>query len=124
MQNFPADLLAEIKNHLDEERKGIVARIATLSGQDPFTDPERAHDNAASDTEANEESNHDRMAALVSELTSQLEHIDLALIRIADGSYGFCSVCNTMIDTDRLAVLPTATLCLTHEKEMQASKRS
>ncbi|MBP9813790.1 hypothetical protein KBC80_01225 [Candidatus Woesebacteria bacterium] len=124
MQNFPADLLAEIKNHLDLERKGIIARIATLSGQDPFTDPERAHDNAASDTEANEESNHDRMEALVSELTTQLEHIDLALTRIAQGSYGFCTVCNTMIDTDRLAVLPTATLCLTHEKEMQASKRT
>lgn len=123
MKNFPADLLSEIKNHLNDERKGIIERIATLTGQDPFSDPERAHDNAASDTEANEESNHDRMEALVSELTQQLEHIDHALTRIADGSYGFCTVCDTMIDTDRLAVLPTATLCLTHETELQASKR-
>jgi RNA polymerase-binding transcription factor DksA len=116
--------LEQIKNHLNEERVGIVTRISTLSGQDPFTDPERSNDNAASDTEANEESNHDRMSALVSELTTQLEHIDLALSRIADGTYGFCTECGTMIDTDRLAALPTATLCLTHEKELQASKRS
>ena len=122
MQNFPAETLTEIQKHLDEERTRIAARITTLSGQDPFSSPDRTNDNAASDTEASEESDHDRMSALVSELTEQLRHIDLAQARIKDGSYGFCTVCGNMIDTDRLAILPTATLCLTHEKEQQAAK--
>lgn len=124
MQNFPADTVVEIKNHLEDEKKRIIPRIATLTGQDPFSDPNRANDNAASDTEASEESDHDRVAALVSEMTKQLEDINGALSRIADGTYGFCSECGVMIDTDRLAILPTATLCLTHEKAQKITKRT
>lgn len=117
MQQFPKDTLTELKKHLEAEKKRLQARISELSVQDPFADPDRTNDNAASDTEANEESNHDRVAALVDESKKQVENIDKALSRIADGSYGFCSVCGAMIDTDRLSVVPTATLCLTHERE-------
>lgn len=117
MQNFPADTLTQIKTHLDGEKKRIVSRIAELSVQDPFSDPDRTNDNAASDREASEESNHDRVSALVSELSTQLAEIKKALTRIEQGTYGFCTRCGAMIDTDRLAALPIATLCLTHEKE-------
>jgi len=120
MQQFPENTLTEIKKHLTAEETRLQTRITELSGQDPFSDPERTNDNAASDTEASEESNHDRVAALVSELTTQLKNVQQALARISDGSYGFCNVCHTMINTDRLAVMPTATLCLTHEKEAAA----
>lgn len=117
MQQFPADTLIDLRTHLEEEKKRLLSRIGELTVQDPFTDPERSNDNAASDTEASEESNHDRVAALVAELKGQMANVDFAIGRIADGSYGFCSVCRDMIDTDRLAIVPTATLCLTHEKE-------
>jgi RNA polymerase-binding transcription factor DksA len=33
------------------------------------------------------------------------------------GTYGFCVECKQMIDTDRLAILPTATLCLMCEQK-------
>lgn len=122
MQNFPSDILEDIRKHLEKEKKRVITRIDELSHQDPFSNPDRANDNAASDSEANEESSHDRFAALVAELTVQREAIDAALMRIRSGSYGFCSVCRAMIDTDRLAILPTATLCLTHEKEKSAKK--
>lgn len=112
MQNFPNDILADLRRHLEEEKKRINERIAALSSQDPFTDPDRLIDNAASDLEASEESNHDRVAALIDELKKQLGAVDGALGRIADGTYGFCNKCKDMIDTDRLAVVPTATLCL------------
>jgi RNA polymerase-binding transcription factor DksA len=122
MQNFPEETLATIKKHLEEERARINARIETLSGQDPFSDPDRANDNAASDTDASEESDHDRVAAIVSELRAELERIEAAQARIADGTYGTCSVCGTPIPPDRLAILPTATLCVTHEQEQQAKR--
>ena len=118
MQQFPKDILAELKKHLEEEKNRLAKRISELHGQDPFTDPDRTNDNAASDMEASEESNHDRVSALVDELTAQVSNIDASLTHIADGTYGFCSVCGNMIDTDRLSVMPTATLCLTHEKEL------
>jgi DnaK suppressor protein len=117
MINFPSDILSGIRTHLDGEKKDLQIRIDDLRKQDPFTDPERLNDNAASDTEASEESNHDRVVALIEELNLKLADIDQALIRIADGNYGFCSSCGNMIDTDRLNILPTATLCLPCEKK-------
>ena len=112
MQSFPEKTLNELKKHLEDEQKRIAARIRELTQQDPFSDPDRTIDNAASDEEASEESNHDRVDALVTELKDQLTNIEQALIRIEKGTYGFCTNCGKMIDTDRLAVLPTATLCL------------
>jgi RNA polymerase-binding transcription factor DksA len=123
MQKFPDETLVELKKHLEEEKLRLETRIKELSGQDPFSDPERTNDNAASDTEASEESDHDRVAALVDELKVQIGKVDKAIARTNDGTYGFCSVCGNMIDTDRLSVMPTATLCLTHEKELAANKK-
>lgn len=125
MQQFPKDTLTELKKHLESEKKRVQARIDELSVQDPFSDPDRTNDNAASDMEASEESNHDRVAALIEEQKSQMVSIDNALGRIENGTYGFCTVCGNMIDTDRLSIVPTATLCLTHEKELgNKQKRS
>lgn len=117
MDGFPRDILSSIRLHLEEEKTRVVARASQLSQQDPFADPDRANDNAASDTEASEESNHDRTLALVEELKNRVQSIDEALVRIGTGSYGFCMSCGNMIDTDRLAILPTATLCLDCERK-------
>lgn len=126
MDAFPSDVLVTIRQHLEEEKARVASRIAELQVQDPFSDPDRTNDNAASDTEANEESSHDRFAALLGELKSQLVEIEAALERIAAGTYGFCTNCSEMIDTDRLSILPTATLCLTCEqkKSGRAGSRS
>lgn len=117
MNQFPADTLVEIKAHLLEEQARLTSRIAELSGQDPFSDPGRATDNAASDTEASEESDHDRVSALVAELKTKEAEVVKSLEKIADGTYGFCVVCGNMIDTDRLAIHPTATMCLVCESK-------
>lgn len=117
MQSFPSELLDELRVHLEEEKKKLIVQMTDLSAQDPFSDPDRANDNAASDSEANEESSHDRFAAILDELKIKLGNIDAALARISDGSYGFCSNCREMIDMDRLAILPTATLCLFCERQ-------
>jgi RNA polymerase-binding transcription factor DksA len=117
MQSFPSELLEQLRLHLEAEKKKLVAQMSDLSAQDPFSDPDRANDNAASDSEASEESSHDRFAAMLDELKVKLSDIDAALARIGDGSYGFCSSCHEMIDTDRLAILPIATLCLSCERK-------
>jgi len=117
MQNFPSDILTDIKKHFESEKQTLTDRVMELQKQDPFSDPERSNDNAASDTEASEESNHDRVAAMVDELKEKLLHIDEALLRIDAGTYGFCTECNAMINTERLSVLPMATLCLSCEQK-------
>lgn len=117
MTGFPSDVLDGVRAALVEEKRKVVARIAELSAQDPFRDPERVNDNAASDAEASEESNHDRYTALVDELKVRVMALDEALLRAGNGTYGYCVSCGAMIDTDRLAIVPTATLCLECEKK-------
>ncbi len=116
MQSFPSDALNKVRETLEEEKKSLLSRITELSEQDPFSDPNRLNDNAASDSEANEESSHDRYSALSAELQSKVEQIDSALFRISDGSYGDCTHCKTAIDMDRLSILPTAQFCLSCEQ--------
>jgi DnaK suppressor protein len=117
MNQFPKDTLTDIQAHLKDEQARLLARISELSVQDPFSDPDRTNDNAASDMEASEESNHDRVAAIVTELKTKQMEVETALSKISDGSYGFCASCGNMIDTDRLAIYPTATLCLSCESK-------
>src|SRR3989338_4917401 len=114
---FPKELLNSIYRNLIKLRKIVEKRISSLKLQDPFSDPDRLNDNAASDTEAKEESSHDRMEALEKVLKRNLEEINLALIRIKKGTYGKCQNCGKMIDTDRLAIKPTALYCVDCERK-------
>ncbi len=43
-------------------------------------------------------------------------HIDEALARIKDGTYGSCSACGTQINKPRLEVVPHARLCIECKK--------
>lgn len=117
MQSFPNDVLDDIRKALEDEKSRIMVQIATLAAQDPFSDADRVNDNAASDTEASEENNHERYTAMGDELKARVTAIDEALLRVGNGTYGYCVSCGLLIDTDRLAILPTATLCLACEKK-------
>lgn len=121
MQSFPTDVLNDIRKHLEDEKQKTAARIEELVAQDPFSDLERTNDNA-SDSDASEESTHDRFAAMVEEQRAHLSALDAALVRIGDGTYGYCTNCKQMIDTDRLAILPTATLCLSCESQKKSGR--
>jgi DnaK suppressor protein len=121
---FPNELLEEIRQHLESEKTNLEKHIDELTKQDPFSNPERLNDNAASDMDASEESDHDRVIAQIEELKGKLTDINEALVRLGTGQYGFCKNCNKMIDTDRLSVLPATTLCLDCEKIRQKKVKS
>jgi RNA polymerase-binding transcription factor DksA len=42
----------------------------------------------------------------------KLEKLEAALQRIEEGKYGVCEACDQAIEPERLAALPTATLCV------------
>ena len=43
---------------------------------------------------------------------AELTHIDAAISKMEDGSYGICSVCGEDIPVERLRALPFAQLCV------------
>lgn len=119
---FPLNVLKKIADHLTKEKDRITVNISSLKSQDPFSDPDRLNDNAASDTDAKEEISHERMEALERELRLHMEEIKIALERIKKGTYGKCMSCKNMIDTDRLAVKPTALYCVSCERKREGKK--
>ena len=53
-----------------------------------------------------------QVAALLERARRRLASIDLALARIADGSYGTCESCGQPIPAGRLAARPAARTCI------------
>lgn len=105
------NILKPIGDFLAGEVRKLERRKKELSTADPFSDTSRVLDNAASDQDAAEQVGHARVSAMQSQVDRKLIQIKKALSRIRIGKYGLCEKCGQMIDTDRLMVMPEATLC-------------
>jgi DnaK suppressor protein len=117
MIKFPQNVLVGIKKYLEERKRSTEHQLAELKKEDPFEDKSRLLDQAANDSEANQKSGHERTQALIRQMNGVLIEIKKALTRIKIGKYGICEKCGKMIDTDRLAAMPTATLCVSCAKK-------
>ena len=87
---------------LTRDFDGIVEAASSV-GTDDEHDPEGA-------TIAFERA---QVTSLLERARGRLAGVDLALARIADGSYGICESCGNPIGKGRSMAFPRATLCLT-----------
>lgn len=110
--SFPANVLQPLKIFLIRKERQLEDRKKDLEEEDPFADADRLTNNAAIDAEAAEAAGHDRVAALKLEVDKGLINIRKTLTKIKVGRYGLCDACDKMIDTDRLAIDPTVSLCI------------
>jgi DnaK suppressor protein len=108
---FPSNLVTPVANFLTARLHTLEKRKKEIAKEDPFADPARVDDNAAPDTEADEQFGHARTSALKNEISKSIVDIRKALTMIKIGKYGICEDCGQMIDTARLVANPTATLC-------------
>lgn len=115
--HFPKAVLKPISKALEQKKHQLEQRKAELEKEDPFADPDRLNDNAAIDADAAEQFGHANIVAIKSEIDRALILVRKALTRIKIGNYGLCENCGKMIDTERLAINPTATFCIKCEKE-------
>src|SRR5258708_29524151 len=114
---FPATVVAPVRAFLNDQLKKLQKQKRDLKEEDPFSNTDRIDDNAALDTEAEEQFGHARTSALRSELDKKIIQVRKALTRLKEGKYGICENCGKMIDTDRLMVYPEATRCVSCEKK-------
>jgi len=114
---FPPKILKPIKEFLHLEEKKLEKRKESLEKSDPFSDTRRLTDNASPDADASEQFGHATTEALKREVERKLIQIRKALTRIKIGKYGICEKCGKMIDTDRLMIMPEATVCAACEKK-------
>lgn len=119
MIQFPTGVLSQIKSYLEKKDKDTEKKLKELKKEDPFEDKARLLDRASDDTEAQSKAGHERVAALQRQLNIALIQTRKALAKIRIGKYGICENCGKMIDTDRLAAMPTATLCVSCERKRE-----
>jgi len=108
---FPSTVLTPVAHFLTARLHTLEKRKKEIAKEDPFADPSRVDDNAAPDTEADEQFGHARTSAIKSEISKSIIGIRKALTLIKLGKYGICEECGRMIDTERLIAYPEATLC-------------
>lgn len=114
---FPSNLLTPVGEFLRSQIKKLEKNRQDIEKEDPFTDPARATDNAAADTEADEQYGHARTSAIKEQIDKRIIQTRKALTRVKLGKYGICENCGKMIDTDRLMIYPEATLCVDCERK-------
>jgi len=116
---FPMKLLLPVKGFLMDKLKQLQKTKKDVSKEDPFKNDLRLENNASPDSDAEEQFGHARVSAIREELNKKSVQIKKALDRIKKGKYGVCEDCGKMIDTDRLAIFPEATMCISCEKKRE-----
>ena len=108
---FPKNILTPVSYFLTARLHTLEKRKKAISKEDPFADSSRLDNNAAPDTDADEQFGHARTSAINHEIERKIVEVRKALTRVKLGKYGICEDCGEMIDTDRLMIYPETTLC-------------
>jgi DnaK suppressor protein len=116
IKRFPATVLLPVRNFLVSRLNQLERSRKKILKEDPFKDESRVTDNAAVDTEADEQFGHARVSAIKEQIDRRIVQTRKALARIKVGKYGICESCGNMIDTDRLMAYPEATKCIKCER--------
>jgi RNA polymerase-binding transcription factor DksA len=103
----------EMKNKYEEIVQALNARLSELTGHVAEIDSElRKPLSARNEEQATDLENQDALEGIEKSKLQEIQQIELALKRIAEGSYGSCSECGAIIPAKRLKALPTATRCI------------
>ena len=80
----------------------------------------QAADSTGDSADAAFDAGSDEMASQLAELDArELGQIERALLRLKQGTYGLCEVCQTKIPVARLNALPYTTVCIECQREME-----
>jgi len=116
MLKLPQKSLAKIRSYLQKQQKQVEEEIKELDRDDLAlnnTTPESSEpgtDSFIADV-------HSRLTAVKTTLQDMLKKTQLSLRKLRVGTYGKCEKCGKVIEPARLAVLPTATMCLSCSKK-------
>ncbi len=114
---YPRNILQSVWDYLKKAEDDLLHRKRALDGEDPYSDASRFTSQRSDDVEATEQFGHEQSQAMSKETEAALTRIRAAMKRVDDGTYGKCTKCGAMIDTDRLGVDPTAELCMSCAKK-------
>ncbi|MBI2109022.1 MAG: TraR/DksA C4-type zinc finger protein [Parcubacteria group bacterium] len=118
------------KQKLEEEKELLEQELSSLGQKNPDVkgDWEAAPEKDASTQDPDENVKADRLEELAersgigAELEERLLNINRALMKLKEGTFGLCEVCNKPIEEDRLRVNPSARTCKKHLNDLPNEK--
>jgi DnaK suppressor protein len=117
--------LARFRKMLEEERERVSASLAKHTesikgaGEDGSLGAGKAHSNHMAD-QGTDEYQYEAAINFASSEGRYLYHIEEALSRIEDGTYGKCEACDQAIGLERLKALPYTRLCIECKEKEEA----
>ena len=102
--------LLELRAQLEHDVAVKEAQVAETGGDD--LDPNRGGVSNHMADDANETAEQSTMLTLQLSAARQLDHVNDALERIENGTYGTCTNCGKPINPARLDALPFSALCI------------
>lgn len=108
----------ELRRALEAQRDHLRREIASL-GADPATEDLTFAADAGFADRSHSTEERSRAISLVRAHRSTLRDVELALVRLEDGTYGTCRRCGEPIARERLEALPWAALCIRHAQEAE-----
>lgn len=103
-------LFERLRGELTTEQAHLNDQLGELDergGSSGFTD-----EGFADTAQVSAEQGESRM--LASELRRELDDVELAIARLAEGTYGTCVICGAEIPDERLEAMPATKWCIEH----------
>lgn len=115
--HFDAAFLEEQTLKLRAEQETLERELARIARKDAVGEDYHAkfeNIGRSEDDNALEEERYEAARSSEQSLELHLRDVRSALVRLEDGTYGVCTVCQSPIDRRRLEALPSATACVQH----------
>jgi len=110
--NYFKDILESRKEQIQKNINGVNSELDELNALELNDEGDHASVNNNSMVES----------AIVQQQTKELEEIEVALGKIANGEYGICEMCEDDIGFQRLKVKPHAIYCIDCREIVEKSK--
>jgi DnaK suppressor protein len=120
MQALTKEQIGTLQARLQQDRAaalGTVQDEIQRAGDPDDLSLEKFPSDAGDRSEADLET--DTNISMAQRHAAELQEIDAALARIADGSYGDCEECGGNIGAPRLEAQPTARLCIACQEQLE-----
>jgi DnaK suppressor protein len=115
------EAFAGIRRRLEDERASLHDQIDSLLTDNQGQQDDYGVGNHLAD-DATEVFTRERNIALRHNAEDLLAQVEAALQRLGEGVYGICARCGREIATERLEALPSATLCITCQAEVERER--
>jgi len=108
--------LQELDSELAKEEATLLKQLKDVAVENPVVqgdfEPVMKDYGDTEEDRITEATELDRDVAMEQQLERRLKEVRAAREQIAQGKYGNCTNCASPISSDRLNVMPTATLCI------------